>query len=365
MFTAGITLSQERREGERFTIQGEITGLAVGDTLRFEVIELPMWNLAPGFDVVVATTDSFEYTGHQPHSQYYLMTYLPHTGKVAPSSKRGLTMIVGGGTVTVNGSTDEIYFSRVDGEAFGRQPLLREATDIENAIDRERSRYLGLANEAFAAADSIKGREYIKMFSEFRRDGDEQRRVDELRGEFLRRNPASEWSIVYRLERSSNTPLDTLETHYARLDATAHAGYFGSLLGKTIDERRRLQPGQPAPGFRATLPDGTAMDIEDFRGKYLLIYHWGFCPGSIQLEKEATDLYNRFSDKLVVLGITQSLEAIRSAAQKASPDDEFFGVKLKPAFESMAAHPWMDVESGTGENGRIGELYAFGAVEKH
>ncbi len=270
--SANVTLSaQNRGDGREFIIRGEIAGLAVGDTLRFEVIELPQWNLVPGFDVVVRTPDGFEYTGHQPHPQYYIMTYLPRAGKATAASKRGLTMIVDGGTVSVSGNTDEIYFSRVDGEAFGEQPLLREATDIENSIERERSRYLRLANEAFAATDSIKGGEYIKMFSEFRRDEDVQH-IGELKGKFLNRNPSSEWSIVYRLERSSDMPLDTLEAHYASIDTTARAGHFGSLLRKTIDEMRRLLPGQPAPGFRATLPDGTVIDAEDFRGKYLLIY---------------------------------------------------------------------------------------------
>ncbi len=153
-----------------------------------------------------------------------------------------------------------------------------------------------------------------------------------------------------------------IEAHYTRLDDTARAGYFGSLLRETIDEMVRLLPGQPAPEFSATLPDGTVMTPDDFRGKYLLIYNWGFCPGSIQLEKEATDLYNSFSDRLNVLGITDNLEVIRNAARTTPPDDELFGMKLKPAFESMVAHPWMDVESGTGENGRIGELYAFGGM---
>jgi hypothetical protein len=342
-----------------FTIRGEITGLVAGDTLRFERIELPDWAVSRAFDVVVETPDKFEYTGRQPHAEYYMMTYIPAKGKAPESSKRGLTMIVDGGTVSVNGIADEIYYSRVDGEAFGEQPLLKEATEIENATMMERSRYLRQANEAFAARDSVKGREYIQQFNAFRGDMEKMKRANELKSEFLRNNPSSPWSLVQRLERSSNTPVDTLEVYYASLEPTARTGYFGSLLRKTIDLMARLQPGQPTPDFRVTLPDGRIMNSADFRGKYLLIYHWGFCPGSLQLEAEATNMYNRFKDNLNILGITPSLDAIRSSAKSTAPDAEMFGIKLKPTFESMAAHPWIDVEYGVGENDRLHDAFAF------
>ncbi len=180
-----------------------------------------------------------------------------------------------------------------------------------------------------------------------------------LTREFLDSRPSSVWSVVNRLERAFDAPIDSLEVWYARLDAPARESYYGTVLRETIDGRVRLQPGKPAPGFSVTLPDGGVMNSEQFRGKYLLIYHWGFCPGSIQLEGEATDLYNRFSEHLEVLGITESLQAIRDAAQGTPPDEELFGITLKPVYESMAVHRWIDIESGTGENSRIGELYAF------
>ena len=351
---AGALSAQE----PEFTIRGRIAGLEAGDTLRFERIGLPRWDLEPAFEVVAATPGRFEYTGRQPQAEYYMMTFLPRTGQLPQSSKRGLTMIVDGGTVTLTGSRDEIYFSRIEGEAFGEQPLLREAEELENSMQTERSQYLQQGRAALAAGDSAKGQEYIQQFNEFRRE-EESRRVEELRREFLSRYPSSPWSLVYRLERSSYTPIDSLEAHYGRLDAPARAGYWGTILRRTIDGLTRLAPGEPAPDFKVTLTDGTTMDSEAFRGKYLLIYHWGFCPGSIQLEMDITELYDRFKDRIEVLGITKSLEAIRDAARTTLPDATMYGMTLKPIYESMAVHPWIDVEDGTGENHRISELYAF------
>ena len=358
LIAGGVLPAQNPADGQDFTIWGEIAGLSVGDTLRFERVELPAFNLMAGFDVVVSTPDRFEYTRQQPHAEYYMMTFLPRTGRVPRTSRRGLTMIVDGGTVKVTGTTDWIYFSRVDGEAFGEQPLLREARELENAIEKERSRYIQLAQDAYAAGDSIKGSEYDKQFSEFHRE-DESKRIRELESEFLHRNPSSPWSLVDRLGRASYTPIDTLEAYYATLDDPARESYFGMLLRQQIDNLIRLLPGQPAPDFQVTLPDGTVRNSEQLRGKYLLIYHWGFCLGSLQREKDATELYNRFKDHFEVLGITDDLEAFGKTARTTPPDAELYGINLKTTYESMAVHPWIDVETDVGENAKVSDLYAF------
>jgi hypothetical protein len=71
--------------------------------------------MMPGFEIVVSTPDRFEYTGQQLHIEYYLMTYLPCTGEFLETTKRGLAILIDGGTVKVTGSRDWIYFSRIDG----------------------------------------------------------------------------------------------------------------------------------------------------------------------------------------------------------------------------------------------------------
>ncbi len=349
--------ARNRAEGQEFTICGEISGLAVGDTLRFERIELPDWNLTHAFDVVVSIPGRFEYSGQHPDTEYYMMTYLPLVGEANGMSKGGQTMIVGGGVVTISGNIGRIYFCRIEGEAFGDQPLLREAAELEDAFELERWQYMKGMDETHASGDLEKNKEYTQKYTELTQS-DKPRRIAELKRKFLRENPSSVWSMVQRLESAPYTPVDTLETYYTRLDAPASESRFGMELRKMIDALARLRPGEPAPGFSVTLPDGTVMNSDDFRGKYLLIYHWGFCPGSIQLEKEVTDFYNRFKEHIEILGITDSLEEIREAARTTENGATMFGVDLKGAYESMAAHPWIDAED-VGDNKKIGESYIF------
>ncbi|MDR2910144.1 MAG: peroxiredoxin family protein [Bacteroidales bacterium] len=235
---------------------------------------------------------------------------------------------------------------------------MREATDLEDSIQRERSRYLQLRQSAFDTGNTVKAQEYARLFNEFRREEDEKR-IRTLQTGFMQSYHSPPWSLMNLLMRSSYTPADTLETYYSRLDTPTRNSHYGVLLRKKIDDMIRLLPGQPAPDFSVTLPNGTVMDSEKFRKKYLLIYHWGFCPGSIQREKDATELYNRFKDHFEILGITVSLDAIKEAAQTTPPDAEFEGINLRTTYESMSVHPWIDIEDGTDGNHKISEMYAF------
>lgn len=356
---SGMLSAQVSDDSKNFVIRGEIAGLEVGDTLRFERIDLPDYKTISHFDVVVSEPDRFEYFGRQSHIEYYLMTYVPRNGKVERSSVRGLQILIDGGTVTVEGEREWVYFSRVSGEAFGDYPALREVTEIDNSIQKARSGYLRKMMYFSEAGDTLKMQEYMKKFNEFRPNAKDMQRMQELQKGFLQNHPSSSWSLLYHLRRVSYTPLDTLESYYARLDEVARASFYGKKLYEKIAEQKRLQPGQLAPDFQVTLPDGTVRTSASFRGKYLLIYHWGYCPGSLQREKDAVALYNRFKDHLEILGITDNLASIKKSAEDTSADAEIYGLKLKEVFQSMSVHPWIDAEASTADNSKISQLYAF------
>jgi hypothetical protein len=78
----------------------------------------------------------------------------------------------------------------------------------------------------------------------------------------------------------SSTPVDSLEVYHASLDDTARAGYFGALLREAIDAMARLLPGQSAPDFRVTLPDGRVMDY----GLWITGYGFRRTPGKISAD---------------------------------------------------------------------------------
>ena len=61
--------------------------------------------------------------------------------------------------------------------------------------------------------------------------------------------------------------------------------------------------------------------------------------------------------QLIVGGITDRIEYIKTAYDKTKPDSKYMNLDLKPVLGNMPAHPWFDTEK-TGNNGKI-EDYAF------
>lgn len=97
---------------QKFSLSGRIEGLRKGDTLRFERVLLPTWNMEPAFDLVVRKPGAFDYRGTQEHDQYYLMTYFPKEGKTKACGLRGKPFIVTGSAYRYGGRNLLLCFER-------------------------------------------------------------------------------------------------------------------------------------------------------------------------------------------------------------------------------------------------------------
>jgi cytochrome oxidase Cu insertion factor (SCO1/SenC/PrrC family) len=148
---------------------------------------------------------------------------------------------------------------------------------------------------------------------------------------------------------------------YEKMNDEARNSYLGKILKQEIDKLAALQPGKDAPNFHLTAIDGREISLKDCAGSYVLIYHWGLCPGSLWIDNEVIDLHNKYKDRLKIIGITDNIETIKSLYDKAEPGHKLMGIELRPVLENMLAHPWFDAEK-TGNNGKIEQDYAFGGL---
>lgn len=350
--------------GQPFTLSGRIDGLEPGDTLRFERILLPEWDREFAFDVVVETPGTFRYEGTQPHDQYYMMTYHPMSGNDPVCDRSGKDFIVtAGDTVVMEGTVGEIYYCSLSGGIYD-DPLLSESLRLDDSLGVIRGGYVKQITEAYERKDTVAGREYEARFNLFYQDNPGEERLREAKRIYSEANPQGTlYILVTRMSDVMYDPVEKSKGRLASYSEELRSGYYGRLMADKIDEMERLAEGRPAPDFTVVSTDGRRLAKADYAGRYLLIYHWGLCPGSIFLDGQVKELYGKYrGEGLEVLGVTESIAVIRKVYEGLPADQKtpMAGTEdIRPVLEGMLEHGWTEVEVETDcpENKALLESY--------
>lgn len=96
---------------------------------------------------------------------------------------------------------------------------------------------------------------------------------------------------------------------------------------------------------------GNQVSLFDYKGKYLLLYHWGVCPGTIWVHPRLLDLYEKYHDKgFEVLGFTKQEEELPASFRKDKVTASLFN------------QPWRTVYTTQESNKFIADDYYFAGV---
>ena len=344
-----------------FTIHGDIDGLVPGDTIMFERITMPGFNLDFAFNAIVEKSNEFTYNGSHEHLGYYMMSYKPVSGKAISGDRRGLTLLIKDGSMRIIGTADQIYYCSLEGGLYDNETL-QEVMRFEMSLGKGRGALMQLVEESRVAGDTIKAKEYGEKFNAFQIEHQEDfQKLSRLKNEFYEKFPSSDHTVLDALQGVNSAPFEVSQSKYEKMNDEAQNSYFGKILKQEIDKIAVLMPGSDAPDFHLTAIDGKEITLGDCAGSYVLIYHWGMCPGSITIDSLVIDLYNRYKDQLHVIGITERMEFIKNVYDNAKPGDKMMNIELKPVLEGMLSHPWFDAEK-TGDNGKIATDYAFAGL---
>ncbi len=362
-----LILTAAGAQAQAFRLEGRIEGLQTGDTLRFERILLPAWKYEPGFEVVIRKPGAFRYRGKLEHDRYYMMTYRPKTGKAAAGDRSGKPVIVRpGDRIGMTGTTDAIYYCRLSGGIYD-EPTLSSLLAADDSLGRVRGRYLENARAASERNDTDASREWGEKFSRFYEGNPGMERIKSLRKAYESANPhGSLYLLIDKIPMLSYTPARETHRFYESLSEGLKTSYFGRIYADCMEKMDRLAEGNPAPDFTLATTDGRTVAKADFKGRYLLIYHWGMCPGSIYIDRQVCGLFEKYRDKgLQVVGLTESIAAIRGVYESLPADQKTpsAGVDdMRPVLAGMLDHEWIEAELETGhpENRRIMEAYAIG-----
>ncbi|NLJ14915.1 MAG: TlpA family protein disulfide reductase [Ignavibacteria bacterium] len=339
-----------------FSIEGKITGLEIGDTLSFGAIGLPG---APGkaaeFDIIIEKQDEFYYRGFHDNITYYIMTYKPVNKPIFQDGRTRLFLLVKDGNTRLLGKSVENI--EIQSEIYNE--ALQEITKLENTLNAERNEYYRKGDAAYTSGDTVKGKEYIDKFNNFYysvRDK-EFTKLQKMRIQYYSDFPSSEYTVLNSLQSARAMPFAESLAKYNKMSEAAQNDYLGKLYKNIIDRLAVFEAGNNAPDFHLKTITGKEISLEDFRGKYVLIYHWELCPGSITIDKDVVELYQKYKAHLEVIGVTRSIEAISSLYEDADENMELMGVKLKSVLKNMLEHPWLDAERINEENEKIAEDY--------
>lgn len=327
-----------------FTIKGNIKGIMPSDTLSFEKIILPDYTAEAGFDVIVEKKNEFIYQGNHEHINYYSVTYKPRVGEVADAKKTGFSFLAKDGTTHLKGTISDIYSLNIQSKIYDNI-LLQKYINLDNSLDKEQSYYLREGKKAIKAGKKVEGDKLIAKYNDFyslrEKEIDKLIKMEEkIYNDF----PSLEYTVLQTLLGVKSNPFEETQEKYAKMNEQAKSEYLGTLLKQAIDKLALLQPGQAAPDFHLTSLSGREISLADLKGKYILIYHWGMCPGSLKIDNEVIELYEKYKEHLEIIGATASIENIKNIYNDTNEEYEIMGIKLKSVLKNMLAHPWIDID---------------------
>jgi len=344
---------------KKFTVTAKIAGMQKGDTLRFSEIILPGWGNKFSFDVVAQKDGYAFYSGSHSHDQLYLIEYYPVDKKVAASDRKGKEILISDGNFTLSGDRESIYYCAVGGKTYDA-----ELSKILIARDSLSSLRGGLAKKiinAFAEKDTVNAQKFIGEFNgfEYYHKTDNERIEAQMKAYVA--THGNEFCALGIL-KDSYKPYEELRGRYDSLSRAGKQSHYGKQVASLLQKMEAVNVGKTAPDFEITVADKSSKlvtsKLSDFKGKYVLIYHYGLCPGTFQIDSSVIELYKKHSDRLVVIGITDSYAQLRRTLKNTSPDDSMGNINVKEMITELLNHPWpVDAEVAEANNRALIDSY--------
>jgi peroxiredoxin len=172
---------------------------------------------------------------------------------------------------------------------------------------------------------------------------------------FAKAHPAS-WVSLEALQQVNSSGYSPTYPEvapiYAALTPAQRASAVGQAYGRRLAATRAVALGKPAPAFTQLTPDGQAVSLADYRGKYVLVEFWAsWCRPCREQTPNLRKAYATYHARnFEVLGVSLDDEETRAQWVQAIADDHT---------------PWVQVSELRGMESEAAQRYGVHAIPEN
>ena len=297
-------------------IQFEINGLQVGDMIILSTIQKPLYEITSIDTLYVKEPNKCFFNKEISHTVCFNIQHLPKNTDI-DSYSLGTFLVKQGDNLRLHGVVSA-HSTIVASGGFYNDSLVARLEQMERTGEASLS-------------DELK----------------------KLRTYMMKEVNDSEYAVYLFLDDMIYVTYDELCARFDGLEPYIKASHMGQCLKNTIETWASLQPEEQAPDFTIRDISGNIINLSDYRGKYLLIYCWDFCPTTLQVQKRVTDLYQRFGgSQFTILAFTPDdpQKEVSRISMKGVDGTDPIIVNYRKGLLEQLAQPWSLAYTDHSEN---------------
>lgn len=326
-------------------LTGQLEGLQVGDTIFLTTIILPDWNTERVDTFWVNTPNVFTIKKELDHTTFFMITHAPKDAPRINSPISGEPLLVQPGvSIQLEGTVQ--FIGALDKKGgFYNDSLVARLDSFTNVYY---SALIQTYNKRMKAHEANE-EDSVILFTQQLNDMGPSKEQSELESYIANEVNDSEYAAYLYLNQLYEVTGTQVEERFNRFTPEVKATYMGQQLNGMLRILKNIEPDNTPSEFTVRDMEGVQHSLSDYRGKYLLLYNWGLCPGTIWVHPQLLELYDTYYDKgFEVLSFT---------------DYDFFtaheSLKEVPDVQPLFNHPWPVVLTDAEENNFIKKEYYF------
>lgn len=350
---AALASCRQTTQTDGFKLSGDLEGLQAGDTLFLKTFLLPDWKEDRVDTILVEKAGTFSAFIPMEHTTFYLLMHQPKVGEPIRSCIRGAEIIARvGDDIQLKGALNYLGAVYHSGGVYEHSLVAR----YDSLVSASNTEMIDIFSQIMKYQDAKQNdsvAKYGQMYNEYRHPSILKVFRDSLA---LKVNDMEYAAFMYASGFVFDATYEDVKNRLAQFTPEVQNSYFGQILDKQLLVLKNIGVGFSPAEFTVTDKNGQKVSLSDYKGKYVLIYHWGLCPGTFWVNPKIMDLYQKYHEKgFEVLGFTRA--DLLNSLQGSS--DEF---KKDERVQGLLNHPWTTVYTEDEGNGFIAKDLYFSGV---